>query len=489
MSRRTPALLLVLIALLASRSFAIEPAQVAGPWAGKVGDGVASMKIGVEFRADSAGTLSGTCDIPQQGVKGLALESITLGDDDDSISFALSGIPGSPTFTGTLKGDAISGTFKQGAAELPFELKRGRLPARKRSQDPKPPLPYDAEDVRIPVGRGGEGDKAFELAGTITRPKGAGPFPAAILISGSGPQNRDEELLDHRPFLVLADHLTRAGILVLRYDDRGVGESGGQFAGATSEDFARDAEACVAFLKERSEVGPVGLIGHSEGGMIAPLAAARNKDVAFIILMAGIGVSGKELMIRQNELSSLSLGHTEEQARNVAQKADALFNAAIAGKDKDELVRLTKELAAAQQGAAEASALPEHLAQALEAQAGALREPWFLYFLGFDPRPTLRQVSIPVLAINGSVDTQVDARQNLPEIEKALNAGGNKDVTVVELPDLNHLFQHCGENAAWSAGGVQWYASNPETMNPKAMDTVRDWILARFGPGSPTPPK
>lgn len=500
------ALLVVLVlALLAPLGSVHAASDIAGKWSGQIDTPGMALRISVNFtraqveaedaeQADAQADTgwAGTVDIPQQGAKDLPLMNVTV--EGERVRFAIDKIPGDPAFDGKLNetGDAIAGDFTQGTFKTTFSLKRGELEKIVRPQDPKPPFPYDVIDLSVPVGapnapaEDGKPRGHF-LAGTITKPKGDGPFPAAILISGSGPQNRDEELLDHRPFAVLADHLTRAGVLVLRYDDRGVGASGGDFAGATMRDFADDAEACLRYLRGRTDVGPVGLIGHSEGGRVAPMVAARSADVKFLVLLAAPSVPGRELLVRQNELMMLAAGAAPDAAEDVRRAADALFSELKPDTDRERIMQLLRDLVAAQTAATGQTELDDEQKkmrdEALGQQAEAIFTPWFLDFVQDDPRPDLLKVRCPVLAITGERDVQVDPKQNLPPIETALKEARNQDATVKELPGLNHLFQFVAN------GSPALYAVTPETMNPKALQTVSEWIKARFiEPGAPDAP-
>ena len=269
-------------------SAASSAAAFAGPWHGKVTLPGSDLEIRVHLTppAEAGGDWTGSIDIPQQGASGLPLGGITVAGD--SISFAIAGVPGEPTFHGKRDGDTIEGDFSQHGMTFSFLLERGAGEKAERPQDPKPPFPYRAEEVTF-----ANGD--IILAGTLTLPEGEGPFPAVVLLTGSGSENRNEEVFDHRPFLVIADHLSRHGIAVLRYDDRGVGGSSQGPQGATTADFAQDALAAVAFLRERPEIVPdrIGLLGHSEGALIATIAASRSSDVAFLVFLGGPGVPGK----------------------------------------------------------------------------------------------------------------------------------------------------------------------------------------------------
>jgi pimeloyl-ACP methyl ester carboxylesterase len=297
------------------------------------------------------------------------------------------------------------------------------------------------------------------------------------MITGSGSQDRDETILGHKPFLVVADALTRRGIAVLRVDDRGVGGSSGSGARSTSEDFAGDVLAGVAFLKGRKDIDParIGLIGHSEGGLIAPLAAARSNDVAFIILMAGTGLPGVDILKAQGDLIARAEGATEAEmkhSREIQQRAIDIFL-----KEKDEQVARTKLAATMKEMLAAAPAAVkkrfEESGDLSEAMIDQFNNAWFRSFLVFDPRPTLRKVHCPVLAINGEKDLQVPPRENLAEIEKAVKAGGNRDVKTIEFKGLNHLFQPC------KTGSPSEYAKIETTIAPEVLKAIGDWIVEK----------
>lgn len=438
-------------------------ASAAGVWSGAIKP-PANLKVTVRL-SEREGGLTGTIDIPDQGAEGLPLSGVSL--TGDAIRFAIQGIPGNPTFNGTLRGNTISGTFTQGGASMPFDLTRGEPARIVRPQDPKPPFPYTEESVTIRNG-------PVALAGTLTIPAGEGPFPAVVLITGSGPQNRNQEIFDHRPFLVLADHLTRAGVMVLRCDERGVGESTGNFATANTSAFAGDAEAQVRYLKSRKDVKAIGLIGHSEGGLVAPMVAARNPAVDFIVMLAGPGVSGRETLIDQNRVIFEAQGASAEQVKAITDAAAALFDAVITRQSAASLNERARALITAQRLGAP---IPEkELDKAAQVVAADLSGPWYREFLSMDPAQALRRVRVPVLAMNGSLDTQVLAEKHLAVIEAALKEAENKDVTIRSIPGLNHLFQSA------QSGLVEEYGRIDETFNPEAMATITEWIRARFGP-------
>jgi pimeloyl-ACP methyl ester carboxylesterase len=370
----------------------------------------------------------------------------------------------------------IVGQVKQGGATLPLVLKRvDRPPApRRRPQAPKQPFPYDEEAVTFknPAARA-------SFAGTLTRPRSGGRHPAVLLISGSGQQDRDETIAGHRPFLVIADFLTRRGIAVLRVDDRGVGGSTGDVLQATTEDFAGDALAAVAYLKSRPDIDPrrIGLVGHSEGGLIAPMVAVQSPDVAFIVLLAGPGVPGDQILRWQMAAIQKQAG-VPPLAAAINGGVQALVLAAVkrdaergAGQRPadDEPTRAPSATAENDKPKLAASATGESPDLAAIVAKG-IGSPWLRFFVAYDPRPTLKKVRCPVLAIIGEKDIQVAASQNLPEIESALRAGGNTKFTVRQLPHLNHLFQTC------RTGNIDEYAKIEETFAPSALELLGDWI-------------
>jgi fermentation-respiration switch protein FrsA (DUF1100 family) len=440
-----------------------KPSDIDGAWLGTL-EVSGGIKLRVVFHIVNAEDgLMATLDSPDQGLAGLPVTKVTR--DGTKLKIEIEKING--TFEGQIAADpssthpsSIDGTWTQGGGSLPLALHRLKDESElelRRPQNPTKPYPYRDEDVSYENKL-----QNVTLAATLTIPPGKGPFPAVVLITGSGPQDRDESLLGHKPFLVLSDYLTRHGIVVLRADDRGTAKSTGNFATATTADFATDTEAGIAYLKTRPEVNPrkIGLIGHSEGGIIAPMIAARNPDVAFIVMMAGSGVPGDDILVAQVQAIAESSGKSHEDAMKAATRQRELLT--LVETEKDETVleakmkeKLTGEVPDAQIGAA----------------IKTLTSPWFRYFMTYDPAIALRKVTCPVLAINGEKDTQVPPAQNLPAIRKALEQGGNKHFEVDELPGLNHLFQTA------KTGSPSEYASIEETISPVALDKMSTWIL------------
>jgi fermentation-respiration switch protein FrsA (DUF1100 family) len=434
------------------------PSEIDGTWQGTLDAGALKLRIVFKIVNTQEG-LTAQMQSPDQSPAWIAASSVSR--KGSALTIDLKGM--GAEFEGKISADlsSIDGTFTQMGNPMPLTVKRAKDQAAlepRRPQNPVKPYPYREEDVTYTNKAAGN-----TLAATLTIPPGKGPFPAVLLIVGSGPHDRDESLMGHKPFLVLADYLTRRGIAVLRADKRGVGKSTGDAATATTADYATDAEAGVAFLKTRSEVNQhkIGLIGHSEGGIIAPMVAARIPDVAFIVMMAGSGVPGDQIIVEQARLIAQAGGASKKKADENAVNEQAVLTLVETEKDAAALDRKLREKLAT-------DGMPE-------AQIGpsikAVATPWFRYFLTYDPATALRKVACPVLAINGSLDLQVPPAQNLPPIRKALEDGGNKHYEVDELPGLNHLFQTA------KTGSPREYGEIEETISPVALDKMASWIL------------
>lgn len=443
-----------------------EGTGVVGRWMGTLEVQGTTLRLMFEVEQGNGGLTAKLTSI-DQGNAEIPVESTTA--TDDTVVFEIPVISGS--YRGTLSADGatIEGTWTQGGNTLPLILERtdAAPPPAVRPQHPTEPLPYHVETVSFTNPNGGH-----LLAGTFTAPEGPGPHPAVVMISGSGPQDRDETLVGHKPFLVVSDHLTRQGIAVLRFDDRGVGESKGDFASATSADFATDVEAAVSFLKTRADVKAtqIGLVGHSEGGLIAPMVAVESSDVAFIVLLAGPGISGEAILSGQQAAIMRAGGADEEAVRKTEQIQEQIYavlreyDEDMAPEHLDPLVRRSLEGTVNDEAS---------LAQIVPATVQQLNSPWFRYFLRHDPATTLERVRVPVLAIVGAKDLQVLPGDNMPAIERALERGGNPDVELHVLPNLNHLFQHA------ETGAPGEYQQIEETFAPEALELVANWILAR----------
>ena len=344
-----------------------------------------------------------------------------------------------------------------------------------RPQEPKEPFSYTIEEVSFANSNANN----IRLAGTLTTPKNIKNPPVAILISGSGAQNRDEELFGHRPFLVLADYLTNNGIAVLRYDDRGTAESEGDFENATTFDFANDAEAGIEYLKSRKEFkkSKIGLIGHSEGGLIAPIVASKKDDVAFNILLAGTGVIGRDVLESQAWEMAKKSGATQTVLEFNKALTDKLYDVIITENDLSNVEVETKKslIAFREELIREKSPFSIYVSDELINQVSGIgKSKWMCTFVKTNPQDYLSKVTCPVLAINGSKDLQVLPELNLNGIESALKNANNKDVTIKELEGLNHLFQTA------DTGLMTEYGTIEETFSPTALKIIKDWILERF---------
>lgn len=451
-----------------------DPSEFVGNWVGSLSVGTVQLRMRFEI-GESGGELTANVFSVDQGNAQVPVESVTLTGATVTIAMPIAGA----TFEGTLSadGNSIEGSFAQMGSTLALNLERtdAEETETRRPQDPVEPFPYLSEDVSYANPDGGH-----TLAGTFTRPESGGPFPTVILISGSGPQDRDEALLGHRPFLVLSDHLTRRGIAVLRFDDRGFGESTGNFATATSRDFASDVLAGVAYLKTRDDVDAdaIGLAGHSEGGLIAPMVAAGSDDVAYIVLMAGPGVNGEQILYAQGELIARANGASRQAIAQNRELQRAMFAVLKAEPDVEragavlaELVRAALEEAGEELRAQAGITDDATLDGAVAAQVQSVNTPWFRYFLTYEPAETIERVAVPVLAINGERDLQVPYEENLREIEAALRRGGNTEYEIHALPGLNHLFQYS------DTGSPSEYQAIEETWAVEVMELIADWIL------------
>jgi pimeloyl-ACP methyl ester carboxylesterase len=458
------------------------PAELFGIWEGKLKAGAGiELRMFLKVEKLSSGGTTAAFVSADQTPTPLPIDKLTLiGTKVVAASKAIRS-----EFQGTLNAGKteIAGEWKQGGASLPLTLKKtDKVTEPKRPQTPKPPFSYRSEDVTYP-----DKEAKFTLAGTLTLPKGMGPFPVVIMITGSGSQDRDETLLGHKPFLVIADSLTKRGIAVLRVDDRGVGGSTGDPLEATTMDFAGDVRAGIAYLKTRKEIDPkrIGLVGHSEGGIIAPMVAAGSDDVAFIVLLAGTGMDGAEILKAQTRLIFKAGGGSDASVAMQLKVLDAILGLVVGPKDgkkdpKDAKADAAKLEALARAAIAlipesERKAMGDLSTRSIEQQIARVNSPWFRFFLTFDPKTVLAKVRCPVLAINGSKDLQVPCKDNLAAIESALRSGGNKSVTIKEFPGLNHLFQPC------NTGAPSEYNSIEQTIDPAVLTVLGDWITATAG--------
>ncbi|MFA5974433.1 MAG: alpha/beta hydrolase [Lentimicrobiaceae bacterium] len=443
--------------------------DITGQWNGILKVSGIQLRIVFNITKTDTGYIS-TMDSPDQGAKGIPVTSTTFENLKLNLAISSAGIE----YEGEFKDSLFVGTFKQRGQSFPLDLSRDYIEKVKivRLQEPVKPYPYYSEDVTF------KNEKAnIKIAGTLTLPAKEGNFPAVVLITGSGPQNRDEELLGHKPFLVISDYLTRNGIAVLRYDDRGIAQSEGDFKTATTADFATDVEAAITYLKTRKEINKkkIGLIGHSEGGIIAPMVASTSKDVSFIVLLAGTGIPGYQLLLLQQELIGRASGVSESDLQKSKEINSAAFNIVVKSTNTETLRNdltnyLTEKLKESPDNQKPAGMSETDF---IKLQVDQITSPWMQYFLKYDPAPALEKVKCPVLALNGEKDLQVPPKENLTAIKAALRKGGNKNVTAIELPNLNHLFQEC------KTGLLAEYAQIEQTFSPVALEEVTKWINLR----------
>ena len=431
--------------------------QFSGDWEGKLkfnGNELLTI-FHIQKKDDSLFT---TMDSPQQSAFDIPVGK-TISQND---SLFLKAHGSNMEFKGKLvEDDTIQGTFIQNGYKLPLLLIRNKGKTTItliRPQEPKSPFKYYSEEVNFK-----NKDENIELAGTLTLPEKSGKFPAVILISGSGPQNRDEEIFGHKPFLVLSDYLTTKGIAVLRYDDRGTAASTGDFSKANTSNFANDAEAALKYLLDRPEIDPnkIGILGHSDGGVVAPMVASRNENVAFIVLLAAPGIPGDQLLLEQKRLLSEAMGYTESQYSSGLKFNQGAFNIIKNAPDdevEEDLIIYFKE-----NGIQSENQIEKLLKQ--------LNAPYMRFFIQYDPESSLENTSCPVLAINGSKDLQVAAESNLLAIENSLKKGENKNFTIKKVEGVNHLFQEA------ETGLTQEYGQIEQTISPEVLNLIGSWVL------------
>lgn len=452
--------LIILFCLLLNN---IAFSQLAGEWKGILE--IQGAKLRIVFHIQKAeNEYSATFDSPDQNAYGLSIEKVIFNKPDVAIKIPMIGA----IYNGKMNSNnnEIIGTFEQGGLSIPLNLELIESESSKsdRPQTPKEPYPYFSKEVLI------ENTKDnIRLAGTLTLPDSIGKYPVAILISGSGPQDRDESIFGHKPFLVIADYLTKNGIGVLRFDDRGVGKSTGDFYSATTADFATDVKSCIQFLKTQKNVSPdkIGLIGHSEGGIIATMVAANNKDIAYIVLMAGSGISGEEIIYAQTEkmyqdLDSHDIEKQVKLRRDLISVIKSETNKELARKNLEKILNNNLDVL---------SLHPiQDTVQLINNTVTVFNSDWYRFFINYNPAEDLEKINCPVLALIGEKDIQVLPEQNLPAIEEALKKGGNNNYLVKEIQNVNHLFQTA------NTGKVNEYGEIEETISPNVLALISDWI-------------
>ncbi len=445
--------------------------RISGSWMGTMNAGGTPMRLGFNISLTEEGAYKATLDSPDQGALGIPVGEVSLTGDSIKID--------APMLRGYYLGKLSSKTTIEGEwnqSNQSFALileKQEEALVMNRPQEPQPPFPYTQEEVSFK-----NKVQDFSLGGTLTIPPGEGPFPAVVMVTGSGSQNRDEEIFGHKPFKLIADYLSRQGIAVLRYDDRGVGSSGGNAIEATTADLAVDARSAMEYLQERQETDPrkVGIVGHSEGGMIAMILASSHEDIAFIVSLAGPGVDGLTTLIDQGQYMARLSGASDSILEDKLIVMTKLYEAMVTHEDYkawgEEVLEFTSSYYSQKESAGVYS--DEEIAQIKENLLGSIPESvyaWLRYFVIFDPAPVLQAISCPVLALNGAKDCQVLPEKNISAISDHLKESGNKHVTTQIVPGLNHLFQHCDTGLPDEYGVIE------ESFDPLTLELMTKWIL------------
>ncbi|MFA7359714.1 MAG: alpha/beta fold hydrolase [Candidatus Kapaibacterium sp.] len=439
-----------------------------GDWSGYIDLITSKLETKVHFNYDGS-SYSGTIDIPAQGAFGLKLSKIVYNAPD--ITFELDVPNGPAMFKGVYSADSISGDFLQAGFKGGFYLSNKLKEERKENTD----VSFKEEEIKF-----SNGDITF--AGTLTLPLKEGRHPAAILITGSGPQNRDENILGFKIFKIIAEHLSTNGIAVLRYDDRGVAESTGKSVNeSTSEKFAGDVSEAIDFLKKRNDINAeqIGLIGHSEGGIVAPLTASKRNDVAFIVSIAGTGVNGAEIILEQTKLISLANGEDSARVNKDAKETRIALYMIVNGASEEELLSLIRKSAEEQfanLGETEKAKITdkaEWINEQVENAYKTLTTPWMKFFLRYEPSETRKKITCPVLAVFGGLDLQVSVFQNEEPVRQALTKAGNKDFEIKVFQKANHLFQEA------KTGSTSEYATLKKEFVDGLLDYLLNWISGR----------
>ncbi len=442
-----------------------------GSWKAKLSTGNLSLRINIHIELLEDETYTGTFDSPDQGAFDLAFSSVTLSNNALICEADRMGVK---LTLEAINDNKLEGHWEQAgnAFDLQFEPLTDDTAAVSKPQDPQPPFPYIEEKTFF------TNADTDTIHGTITLPNGKGPFPGVVLITGSGPQNRDSEILGHRPFLVLADYLARKGIAVFRYDERGVGESGGHFNSATSKDFAHDASFALRHFAKHKLVDNkrVGLYGHSEGGMVAGIVNTAFTQPNFIILAAAPGVPIPELLYKQSDDIMRGQGVDEETRKETLQLNETIFELIASSKELDDAIKkvngyFEQKIRRAEKN--EDTKDVETIKANQEEINLSILTPWFFYFIHFDPEWAYESIRVPTLVINGKTDLQVWWEDNTQAIKHIVNAQGYTNINVITYENLNHLFQTS------ESGLPLEYAANEETFNEAVMKDIAEFILAQ----------
>jgi pimeloyl-ACP methyl ester carboxylesterase len=429
------------------------------------------LDVGKKLRLDihitqEGSSFSGKLDSPDQGTKDIPATKVEF--SNGSLIFEVKNL--GVAYSGLLKNDTIAGTFQQGSFTTSLVLTREEVLVKKanRPQEPKAPFSYVETVVTFE-----NSIEKFPLAGTLTLPKGDGPFPAVILVSGSGPQDRNEEILGHKPFWIIADYLTSQGFAVLRYDDRGTGQSKGDFASATSVELATDAESAIDFMRNNPKIkkDKISIAGHSEGAMIAVILAARRKDIHSIALLAGPGIQGSELLLLQQYLINKANGVPDKTNKAIQRFNGKIYKIVVNQSSiTDSKPIIEKEIRKALKNTKDED-LPGNSSkeQLIQESLNTICNPWMFYFIKYNPKSDLEKVTCHVLALNGSKDLQVPPKENLGAMQKYIPKS-SKNLFFKELPNLNHLFQEC------ETGNPQEYGAIEQTIQPEVLKILGNWL-------------
>ncbi|MDD3658925.1 MAG: alpha/beta fold hydrolase [Lascolabacillus sp.] len=443
--------------------------EIIGSWTGSLKIQETSLRLVFNVSMKDSVLIS-TFDSPDQGAFGLPTTRTTYSESDKKLEIIASGL--GIFYRGILENDSIVGTFNQGGIPFPLTLRKTIKEVVHKPQTPIEPLPYISEEVTIPD----NSQNKVSLSGTLTLPDSTGIFPAIILIAGSGPNDRDETIFGHKPFYLLSDYLTRNGFAVLRYDKRGVGKSTGDYSKATISDFVTDASNALEYLKSRKEIdsSKIGMLGHSEGGIIAPMVASKSSDVKFLVLLAAPGTKGIEIVLDQNENSLKHQGIEPETINRLQLTNREIFESLLvwSGSENDRTA-LRDRLSYLWEQLPILIKLKLEKEPYLRAQFNAMITPGYRSFLATDPKDYLSLVSCPVLAINGENDVQVPALKNLEAIKHHIQKGGNYKVETKSYPLLNHLFQES------ITGQPDEYAKIDQTISPQILSDITNWIKSK----------
>ena len=462
----------IALALVAPRPTGVQAQTTAstdstrfvGDWVGAISLGGSELRVVFRLQTDAEGDLTGTMDSPDQGATDIPIGQVLVSNDTlrlriPSIAGAYAGV-----YNDSLQ--AVEGVWIQGGQRLALTLEpTDEAPVVRRPQEPSLPYPYESTTVAFRNDEAG-----VTLRGTLTHPTDAeGPVPGVVLVAGSGPSDRNATIMGHKPFLVIADALTRRGVAVLRFDERGVGQSEGTQEGATTADFATDVTTAVEMLAEREEVDAdeIGVIGHSEGGLIAPMVATQSDLVSFLVLLAAPGLPGDVILADQLDRRIRAQGANRRIRALQRGTQNRIFEILKQDADSAEIVSQLRKVMVQSRGISGDEMINREIQR--------LMNPWLRFFISHDPRTTLQKVDVPVLALAGSKDQQVRPDTNQTAIAEALNADDNPAVTVRTLDGLNHLFQTAETGAPSEYGRIE------ETFAPTALDVIGDWIDEQVG--------